>query len=85
MGNKLNLVKSVKDSAKSTAGKIGGPGWFKETDRHSKAAKTGHAGGQYSSGNNGSNGKSKKSGGHAHKASTDWSGNKFCEVCGKAL
>ena len=83
---KLNILKSVNSEVKSTAGKIGGPGWFKETDRHSRAAKTGHAGGQYSTGNNGSTGKSKKSDDHTHKASAaDWSGNKFCEICGKAL
>ena len=83
---KLNILKTANKALKPS--KVAGTGWWKEPDRHSRAAKTGHAGGSYSDSGGSSSSKSSsaaKPAGHTHKASSDWSGNKFCEVCGKAL
>jgi len=78
-------------NAKKTSGAslVNKTGWFEEKERHSRAAKSGHAGGKYASDSNPLGG-GKKCGGE-NKKSTGGSKtskslfNKFCDVCGKPL
>jgi hypothetical protein len=77
----INVLDSVKKKSAST--KVQKTGWFKETDRHARAAKTGHAGGQYATASEGGAHKSKASSSAVKQTKTALS--KFCEVCGKTL
>ena len=80
-------------NAKKTSGAslVNKTGWFEEKERHSRAAKSGHAGGKYASDGNAISGGRCGGGSLENKKSTGGSKtskslfNKFCDVCGKPL
>jgi hypothetical protein len=81
MSPKINIVKAATQKSRP----ITGAGWWKENERHSRAAKTGHAGGSYHEGDPHAPTRSKSAQPSKQSKSKRSLSNSFCEVCGKVL
>jgi len=98
MGKGIDIIGNAKKT--SGASLVNKTGWFEEKERHSRAAKTGHAGGKYatdgsglSAGKSGGCSENKRAGLASPRGAKSTGGsktsksifNKFCDVCGKPL